>query len=536
MGGPRRKQLGSSAAIAIYLAVIGVAIGFSGPAGGQTTEVTAVSGRAFGLQSTGILDIDPTPEVVLPATGGGPFTDELAELDLSPLLTVGLLRVSTEGMTGSDGFAESSSTVADVRLLGTAGDILDPVLDLGGLLDLDQLLGGTGLFIEAVESECLATAEGVAGSTTLVGINEAGDADPDNIVTFGTGESLDIDLGPLVRVVINEQEVTEESGFNEIVVNGARVTLLGNDGDDIDPDPDALLDVVLARSECDVSFTDGEQPTTTTTVRPGPGTPTGPHASNDSNVSNESDGTAVIGTGDATAVGNISNTEINQTASGSSVDQSADVVNAGGAAANTGANSAVGNNSLNEASNDQSAVAVDDGPTADSHDACNPCAPPSSGPTAGNTSSVSNHSDGTAVIGTGDATAVGNISNTEINQSADSGAPPHPCVPENPCTCTTTCTDPCPPTSPCHPCVPESPCQPCSGDPCQPCSGDPCLPCGGTCWGFWPGFGNWGGSAVSQSAHVVNAGDAQANTGGNTAVGNNSQNFASNNQTAVAAR
>jgi hypothetical protein len=39
---------------------------------------------------------------------------------------------------------------------------------------------------------------------------------------------------------------------------------------------------------------------------------------------------------------------------------------------------------------------------------------------------------------------------------------------------------------------------------------------------------------VSQSATVVNSGSANANTGGNTAIGNNSTNVATNEQTAVA--
>jgi hypothetical protein len=122
--------------------------------------------------------------------------------------------------------------------------------------------------------------------------------------------------------------------------------------------------------------------------------------------SNESDGTARIDTGDATATGNVSFTTIDQQmnlaipAMGFYLgDQVARVTNSGEAVANTGDNLAVGNESENEAETDQDADAGAGG-----------------GGTATNIGTTRNESDGSAEIVTGNADAVGNDSVTTIGQ------------------------------------------------------------------------------------------------------------------------
>jgi hypothetical protein len=140
-------------------------------------------------------------------------------------------------------------------------------------------------------------------------------------------------------------------------------------------------------------------------------------ASNDGTASNSSDGTARIRTGNAGAVGNHSKTHITQSANANIhgggfavTDQSADVNNFGVALANTGGNEAQGN----EVDGDQIAVtpqlAVAAGLGGDGDDTA----------IAGNFGSASNRSRGTAEIGTGNASATGNKSETTINQSANS--------------------------------------------------------------------------------------------------------------------
>ena len=137
-------------------------------------------------------------------------------------------------------------------------------------------------------------------------------------------------------------------------------------------------------------------------------------AVNSAQNTNLSDGTAVIATGNAQAVGNVADTDIVQGAamgSGPGIyvgDQDANVFNYGQASANTGGNTAIGNNSTNTATSDQDASA---GGLFGSGDDS----------TAVNSSANTNVSDGTAVIETGDASAVGNVADTDIHQGVDGG-------------------------------------------------------------------------------------------------------------------
>jgi hypothetical protein len=125
-------------------------------------------------------------------------------------------------------------------------------------------------------------------------------------------------------------------------------------------------------------------------------------ASNVADTSNSSDGTAGIKTGDATAVGNLSTTKVKQDADagdGPGLDvvvQSANVSNLGLGLANTGGNFALGNGSQNSAATLQGAF----------------------GFLASNLASTKNSSNGSAFIQTGNATAAGNVSDTDIEQVA----------------------------------------------------------------------------------------------------------------------
>jgi hypothetical protein len=126
-------------------------------------------------------------------------------------------------------------------------------------------------------------------------------------------------------------------------------------------------------------------------------------ASNVADTSNTSDGTVGITTGDATGTGNQSKTKVAQdfhadpNAGLAVVWQESDVDNVGIGIANTGGNVGVGNASLNIAGTGQLAI----------------------GGLASNTASTKNGSKGTVGIVTGDATATGNMSDTDVSQSAD---------------------------------------------------------------------------------------------------------------------
>lgn len=540
MGPSRRQRKRCQAVLAVFVAAVGVAFGFSIPVG----AADEASGSAFGLFAEGLIDIEPEPQAAFPPGG----QDTTIEIDLGGLLLACTLNASSQGFDGAgnevDNVAaaesvESSASVESAVLLGNPdadceGTGGDP--GSGGLVDfLDDvvggILGGAGIPVTAVSSQCVADENGASGSSTVVGLGGGGDIIGDllgggldlNDLALDLGLPVDVDLG-ILQLVLDEQ--IEDPDGNGITVRALRLTLLPGTGG-----TEPLQEVILAESQCRlVADADG----TTTTTRPGGTTstvPDGPDdAHNESDISNISDGTAVIETGDASAVGNISNNRIDQTADvagdGAAVHQDATVVNVGEAVANTGGNTAVGNNSTNVVSNDQTAVAVGDDGTAD------PCCP-DPGATAGNTSSATNESNGTAAVVTGDAAAVGNISDTEVNQTANVAGGPADCGAAcNPEPCGE-CPQPCP-----HP-EPECPvdCEP-EPHPCDP------APCGGTCdpdptcgcWNHWwgPGWAWSGGSSANQSATVVNSGTAVANTGGNTAIGNNSTNVATNEQTAVA--
>lgn len=538
MGPSRRQRKRCQAVLAVFIAAVGVAFGFSIPVG----AADEASGSAFGLFAEGLIDIEPEPQAVFPPGG----QDTTIEIDLGGLLLACTLNASSQGFDGAGNevdtvaeaeSVESSASVESAVLLGNPdadcdGAGGDP--GSGGLIDfLDDviggILGGTGLPLTAIASECTADENGARGSSTVVGLGGGGDVISDllgggldlNQLALDLGLTVGADLG-ILQLALDEQ--IEDADGNGITVRALRLTLLPGTGG-----TEPLQEVILAESQC--RLVADAAGTTTTTVAGGttstvPDGPDDDDASNESDIINRSDGTAAIDTGDASAVGNISNTAVNQTADvtggNAGVDQDATVVNAGEAAANTGANTAVGNNSTNVVSNDQTAVAVDGGATADDP-----------GATAANTSSATNESNGTAAISTGDAAAVGNVSDTEINQTANvAGGAGHCGTACEPAPCGE-CPQPCPHPEPECPVDCEPVPQPCESVPCGgTCDPDPACGCSNHWWN--PGWFWGGGSSVNQSATVVNSGTAVANTGGNSAIGNNSVNVVTNEQTAVA--
>ncbi|MBA2609952.1 MAG: S-layer family protein [Actinobacteria bacterium] len=142
-------------------------------------------------------------------------------------------------------------------------------------------------------------------------------------------------------------------------------------------------------------------------------------AANDATASTNSGGSAGIITGDANAVGNAATNNVSQvvnvTATGSLgsivlIDQNANVSNVGISIANTGLNLAVGNLSDSTTNNIQGATS-------------------GAGPPAGDDSVASNdgtataESNGDASITTGNANAVGNSSTTNLTQVVDVNTP-----------------------------------------------------------------------------------------------------------------
>jgi hypothetical protein len=208
-----------------------------------TFTVTSVSGGAFGLQAaveatgfdpvTGGIDaaleeaqaasdypvllggtlsdgVGPAPEVTLPPTGGGPFTDSLPSIELDiieeTVTLAGPLDVVTEGALGPGGFAASAARVEEVNMA--------EVLGLFFIADL-------------IETECSADlASGPTGSTRIVNGLTPVDPLPENpapnTVAVDFEEENNVGSGTVttrVLLVLNEQV----GGPNDITVNGARL-------------------------------------------------------------------------------------------------------------------------------------------------------------------------------------------------------------------------------------------------------------------------------------------------------------------------
>lgn len=133
-------------------------------------------------------------------------------------------------------------------------------------------------------------------------------------------------------------------------------------------------------------------------------------ASNIADATNHSDGSATIVTGDANAVGNTSTNNTVQTLDAHSpgglvlVDQNVNNLNFGVGFANTGLNIGIGNASVNNSSANQTSTAT--GPGGEDKAATNVV-------DGGSTS------DGSVVIGTGNANAIGNIATNTNAQTLD---------------------------------------------------------------------------------------------------------------------
>lgn len=215
---------GSSRIISVVALAAVLVVLFAGPA---SADVNFTRGGAFGEEVDVVLagiavTSGPTPVVELPANGegGGPFTDNLAEVDLPDVLLAQVLQVSTEGALGPAGFVESSADVANVRI----GPADAPVVEA-----------------TAVHSECRADSLGSTGTASLASLAIGGEGGaleppPNTVIPIPGGE-----------VRLNEQITTSERGAEEgntsIIVNAIHVVF---------DNPLITGDVIISQSRCEV--------------------------------------------------------------------------------------------------------------------------------------------------------------------------------------------------------------------------------------------------------------------------------------------
>jgi hypothetical protein len=212
----------------ILLAVLCAGIALAAPA---SADVTDVSGSgAFGesvdvtVLGAGSVTSGPTPSVTLPAGGGGPVTDSLANVNLPGVLTTGLLNVSTAGTNvGSHvGTSTSSAQVAGATLL----EALAPSLGGNPLLTAD-----------VISSQCTSNGDGSSGASNLVALEVAG-----NPVAVSPPPNTTIDVLGAITVTLNEQIVSDSPGETSITVNAVHVRL--------NLDGVASGDVIISQSRC----------------------------------------------------------------------------------------------------------------------------------------------------------------------------------------------------------------------------------------------------------------------------------------------
>ena len=187
----------------------------------------------------------PVPEVILPAEGGGPFSDSVATIDLDGSPIADFTEVETEGALGPDGFASALSTVAQADLLG--------------------LLGG-----ELVSTDCIADLDGAVGSTELVDAGGiiSGPFDPSPAPNTPAAFSLDVTFpvdadGTTLTIeyftILNEQI---DDGV-ELTVNGMHTLLsvrVDPEGPGVGDDELIVfeLESIFAQSRCGVVGADVE--------------------------------------------------------------------------------------------------------------------------------------------------------------------------------------------------------------------------------------------------------------------------------------
>lgn len=168
-------------------------------------DVTAVSGSAFGervavtLLGQPAVNSGPAPTVTLPPGGSAtPITASTATVGL-PVLTTGLLNVSTQGTTGPGGSVTSSANVAD------------PAVTLGII---------NALSATAVGSSCTSNETGSSGTATVANLRVLGL--PANV---STAPNSSINVAGVGILYVNEQTVTGSGASTGITVNALRLQL-----------------------------------------------------------------------------------------------------------------------------------------------------------------------------------------------------------------------------------------------------------------------------------------------------------------------
>jgi hypothetical protein len=187
---------------AVTTAVFCVGIGFAGPAAADVNDLTGAG--AFGVSVNATVpggpsvSVGPIPSVDLPG-GGGSVSDSLASVNAAPVLTAGVLNVSSEGanLGTHAGFSTSTAEVANANLLTGA------------------------LTAELITATCTSNGDGSTGSSSLLSASAGG-----NPLDVSPPPNTTIPIATIGTIVLNEQIVTNTPGVETtITVNAIHITL-----------------------------------------------------------------------------------------------------------------------------------------------------------------------------------------------------------------------------------------------------------------------------------------------------------------------
>ncbi|HUQ63747.1 MAG TPA: choice-of-anchor P family protein [Acidimicrobiales bacterium] len=243
----KRRKAAVVAGVVTLLAASGMLINGGTPAG---ADVTALSGSAFGIRTTGILPIGPTPLVVgigAPVAYGPlqdstlgvslPGPESCPSVPVTNVLQVCAIDVYTQGFTNANPHLNHADSQAAV-----AGVAVGP--------------SGSTLSLTGVAATCRADGNDATGATTVVNssINVP-------LVDGQIAPNTIIPVGNLLVVRLNEQVKVKVAGQNRIVVNAARISVLGVGGD-------SLLEATIGQVICDATGPDVNEVTTSSTSAP----------------------------------------------------------------------------------------------------------------------------------------------------------------------------------------------------------------------------------------------------------------------------
>jgi hypothetical protein len=216
-----RKHMAHAACVVLVVVVALL------PASTAGAAVDSVGGGATGVDAEvtlllqPLVTIGPLPNVTLPSTGGGPFTDSAVSINVPGVLQTGLLSVSAQGgnLGSHAGFATASASVANVVALTTL------------------------LTADVISSTCTSNGDGSVGSTSLVNAVIAGTT----VAATPLPNSV-VNVANVATITLNEQIVTNVVGTtSSILVNAVHIELNGIL---------ASGDIVIGQSTCQVDGPD----------------------------------------------------------------------------------------------------------------------------------------------------------------------------------------------------------------------------------------------------------------------------------------